>query len=413
MDYDIEDGIEVMEEEVVTVQVEVEVHDTEETFDRKKVNYAEQIIEEGINILDTNTASESSTTLDEIVLEEPVAPIEPDSSPTPEQTLPQLNQNIEGKDKIIEELQKKVAVLEKKNRDLEKNLKDIKNDRSAIDKAKKEAYVKVSKYSTENTELKSKLTEYKKHEASNLELLKINNGLKRKVAELEKRNPVNDDVDNLEEIQVLAQNRTSGHRRDTPAAPPRPAPVPAAGSQHRPSVFPCPWAKCNYKTHVENRLQGHIEWQHKEKCDICARSFEKAAALRAHLRDAHHKVKGTMKQCTICQFSALNDRHLRRHTTLHHKDQKKETNTCKYWIRGNCRRGLSCQFEHPKAAGNQQRQEHARQEGQRTAPAQSNYSAPRAPWFNPAFSNQASFNQHFPSFLGQGQNRNCQRGRGF
>ena len=85
----------------------------------------------------------------------------------------------------------------------------------------------IEESTVEITELKSKLSEYKEYEASNLELLKINNSLKRKVAELEKRKPVNDEVYKLEEIQVMAQNSTSGHRRDTPTAPPRPAPVPS------------------------------------------------------------------------------------------------------------------------------------------------------------------------------------------
>lgn len=406
----LEDTIEVMEEEVITVQVEVDVHNTEETFDRNQVNPIEEIIEEAINVVEQNPATESSVTLDEIVLEEPVAQIDPDSSPTPEQLLPQLGQNIEGKDKIIEDLEKKVASLEKKNRELEKNLKVMTSDTAAIDKQHKEAIEQLGKYCNENTELKSQLLDYKKHEASNSELLKINNNLKKRVAELEKRKADDDETEDMENIQVLAQNLLSRCRRTTPSAPPRRVSVPAAGSSL--PVFTCSWASCNYKTKVENRLQGHIEWRHKEKCDICSSSFETAYDLRLHLRDAHHKVNGSMKQCTTCQFSALNDRHLRRHIALHHKEApvgaNKKNITCKYWARGNCRRGLSCHFDHPKPAGNQQR--HGVR-SQRTA-SQSNYSAPRAPWSNPAFSNQDTFNQQFP-FLGQCQNSCCKRGRGF
>ena len=76
---------------------------------------------------------------------------------------------------------------------------------------------------------------------------------------------------------------------------------------------------CKYKSNSEARLSKHLSHKH-NKCDICSHTLKTPALLRSHLRETHEKKDGTMKECSTCKFSALNENHLSLHISRHHKE---------------------------------------------------------------------------------------------
>ena len=198
----------------------------------------------------------------------------------------------------------------------------------------------------------------------------------------------------------------------------------------------CTW--CLFKSVDEGRLKTHIREKH-HQCDICDIAFKTPVSLREHLRQRHGKKNGTAISCDECNFSALNQVHLRKHKNKHHKVRQcgqgqnqtsseydldshtakqhktKRMVTCRYWKAGTCRnqscaylreivmcrygtrcsRGTYCRFGHPDATANQRQNVN--------------------PWINPAFTSNVSYEKEFP-FLGQRPADQCQcqvRGRGF
>ena len=197
---------------------------------------------------------------------------------------------------------------------------------------------------------------------------KYNDALK----EIQNRDNLNNDNEN-DNIAVLAQNKARGFRKTNPASEAVPAPV----------------------TPINNIDSGDT----KNKCDICSRAFKSPDRLRTHLEVTHGKVKGTMFECRICKFSALNKEHLKLHlqkSESHHKSVSihKKNRTCRFWKNNTCNRS-PCQFKHELINckfGNNCYNQYCQYEHQRQGSIN--------PWSNPAFLDQNSFQQNFP-FLAQ------------
>ena len=354
----------------------------------------------------------------------------------------QMKMDLDEKNGIVKELQSTISDLEKKNKEMKKEINTLKSNEIKLITDHKVAIEKVASYCNQNTELITKLNTYQKNEVTNMELLRNYNELRKRIDEQAKST----EKENLEEVQVLNAGIQSGFRRETPAAKATPV------SKPKTPLHKC--TLCAYQTTDENRLKTHREHKH-IKCDICSTEFKTPFYLRMHLRDAHHKVNGTMAQCTTCQHSALTAEHLRKHKEIHHKEVKctkcehttkdkyqmrehmfamhKKNFTCKFWARGNCKNSLcqykhepifckygnkcrrtSCHFQHQNTTVNGrnhhlQQNNHQQQDTWRSASSPAE--PPSAPWHNPAFSDQMAYNQQFP-FLGECQNPCCKRGRG-
>ena len=269
---------------------------------------------------------------------------------------------------------------------------------------------------------------YKKNEIANIAILAKYEALKKRLEETEKADK---ETEELDDLMILDHFKHSGHRRDMPAVSPRPVSIPKPKS----ALHKCDL--CNYQTIDETRLNKHKESKHLNLniCDICTTDFKSPPELRNHLKHAHSKVNGSMLQCTDCNFSALNQRHLTKHRDLHHKDLKctkcdyktkaevhlkehmslmhRKNFTCKFWARGNCQ-NAHCQYKHELILckfGNKCRRQSSCHFQHQDASNPDSPTQFQAPWSNPAFSNQGSYNQEFP-FLGQCQRNCCRRGIG-
>ena len=123
------------------------------------------------------------------------------------------------------------------------------------------------------------------------------------------------------------------------------------------------------------------------------------------MKDKHHKVNGIFVRCTICHYGALSLNALKHHTDRDHKvmactecdyktkapqlmkrhkaSQHKKNITCRYWLRGSCRKA-NCIFKH-EIVGEESRQKQQKH---------------THPWINPAYNGDRFYDREFP-FLGQ------------
>ena len=81
--------------------------------------------------------------------------------------------------------------------------------------------------------------------------------------------------------------------------------------------------------------------QNKKKCKSC--DFEGTTDLEINL---HHHQKHTINKikCNLCDFRAINEDTLKKHysVAMGHKNNI----PCRYFIRGTCKYGKHCKFEH-------------------------------------------------------------------
>ena len=130
-----------------------------------------------------------------------------------------------------------------------------------------------------------------------------------------------------------------GGRRDNPFVPA--PPVPTGDKLHK-----CTW--CQFKSVDKARLKNHIKEKH-QQCDICEVAFKTPVSLREHMRTVHDKQHGTTIKCEQCNFSALNQVHLRKHTIKHHRERKCKANYMQImekWILQKSKQLLICTRNH-------------------------------------------------------------------
>ena len=224
-------------------------------------------------------------------------------------------------------------------------------------------------------------------------------------------------------IEALVLNKEAGFRRTVTSAEPvaRVAHSQRSNTENN-TKHSCDW--CDVKCTSKHNLKAHISLKH-HQCDICEIILRTPVLLRSHLKEIHDKKNGTQVDCSDCDFSALNEQHLKLHWDRHHKelscnqcDFKTRTwvklrdhiaekhirarnTTCKFWLENRCNRQhcqykheivrckfgincnrINCRYEHPVRTGT----------SQRSKPTQSTPS----PWTNPAFLTGAKSVESFP-----------------
>ena len=221
--------------------------------------------------------------------------------------------------------------------------------------------------------------------------------LKKKYKELEEKVELGSNPQEIIDIEILAQFKKAGSRRSPNLERPVPNYQPAA----KPKLFNC--ERCSFKSVSEERLKIHNKRNH-FTCDLCDITLGTACALRAHNKNVHKAPGGTAHTCQTCDFSALNEAHLKKHASRHHKElkcsrcdfktlkesdmaehvryqHKRQVMQCKFGF--NCRKRLTCRFEHPTNA-------------QRPPPMRAHNQNIDTPWMHPAFVSQSAYNTSFP-----------------
>ena len=357
--------------------------------------------------------------------------------------LANLKADLGIKNKLILELQDKLKEAEKNRKNSQKEFNSLKKDAEKVEKEYKETVNKMTELASENSRLKEEVQALRDHDVANEQILEMYEETKRKLEEAlesRKKDKAEADVDSGEEaddIQFLARCKNSGHRRDTPSEPSKPAPAPqklTPKSQEKElDKEKCNWCKFRSKD-KEKRLSHSIE-KH-EVCDICDISFMTVKSLREHMKRSHDKTNGSLFNCKKCSYGAVNRKHLNRHEDRHHKERnctkctfktrseyeldnhiyQKHTlrnKTCKFWLNStctnsnclyrheikmcrygdNCKR-INCMFEH---------KQESTQNNRRSSPSLWSWIEPTLPTENSLKENS----QQMP-FLGQ-QANHCQK----
>ena len=303
----------------------------------------------------------------------------------------------------IAELLGKVKELEKDNRKLKTDMKKVLSDHAETSK-------QVQEYCGLNTELRSKVKNYQDMQVANMEILESYENLKKKYKELEEKVKPDEREKHEEEeenihIEILAQFKQSGSRRSPNSERPIPNQQPSVESTGPCSLFKCD--RCVFKSVSEERLKNHYRQNH-FNCDLCDITLGTAYALRAHNKNMHKAPGGTAKKCETCDYSAVNEAHLKKHVRRHHKEVKcnkcdfrtvKEYDLaehirryhssqdiqCKFGV--NCRKRLTCRFNHPNT------EQRSSPRGGRGSNVNIN---PNNPWIHPAYVSQSAYNSSFP-----------------
>ena len=337
----------------------------------------------------------------------------------------ELKSNISEREKISLDLEERITELEKHSDKMEKKVRSVENEREkAVNEIKEEltkAINKASELCEENTLLKERIKTFQNKEIADLRI-------QRKYEEL-----VNVEKDSVgcqteaeeedDNIEALVLNKEAGFRRTDPSAEPvaRVAHSQRSNTENN-TRHSCDW--CDVKCTSKHNLKAHISLKH-HQCDICEIILRTPVLLRSHLKEIHDKKNGTQVDCSDCDFSALNEQHLKLHLDRHHKelscnqcDFKTRTwvklrdhiaekhirarnTTCKYWLENRCNRQhcqykheivrckfgincnrINCRYEHPVRTGTSQR-------------SQPTPFTP-SPWTNPAFLTGAKSVESFP-----------------
>ena len=245
---------------------------------------------------------------------------------------------IELKEKVTELLidtEKIRNRFEKEGTEREKDLAEMRKELN-IEKEK------VSSLSEENTLLKEQLKTYQNLEIANKEIRDIleKEGDKREKDLAEMRKEMNIEIEKVsslcEENTLLKEQVTTYQNREIAAKTEmkrkceadieaqNKGPDPTSHATDVPDDITVKQGEyncnlCKYKSNSEARLSKHLSHKH-NKCDICNQALKTPALLRSHLRETHDKKDGTMKECSTCKFSALNENHLNLHINRHHKE---------------------------------------------------------------------------------------------
>lgn len=278
----------------------------------------------------------------------------------------------------------------------------------------------------ENTKLNEKVKTYQNIEIQNKRMQdKYKEVLKVKKVSRDSQTEHNTNDENIGDI---VNNKYLGYSRTTPSSSTSSVKTSAKSS----NVFIC--NLCTYRTNNEEELKKHVDIKHC-KCDLCMEVLNTPVALRDHLRIVHNKQGGTLSECTLCKFSALNKRHLDLHMKRHHSElncnscdfktrmlhvmnEHKATNhkinfTCKFWRQNTCNKD-TCQFKHEIISckfGNNCRNNNCQFGHQQQNCTRSQNNNKIYHWINPAFVRKESYNNHFP-FLGNSSLQYPMRGQG-
>ena len=330
-----------------------------------------------------------------------------------------LKSLLNEKENLIMELQEKIKELEKIKKNYEKDIKkfeaDITNARNECDGA----IGKASELCEENTLLVEQVKTYKNIENANAEIQEAYE----KLVNVEKvTQGVQTDKDNENEyIEAIIRNKNAGFRRSDPSSQPVIAPVTEITQMQKCNI-------CDFQAKDGVELKIHIDKKH-HQCNICSRILKSPVMLREHLRRIHDKEKGTWSNCNICQFSALNEHHLKMHIARHHRElacnkcefktrtegqlkehierkhRRKQSLTCRFWLQDSCKK-QNCSFLHQRVEckfGNNCRRNNCKfiHIDMQTRNTPQNNPA----WINPAFlENSHAYDQNYP-FLGKSINQ--------
>ena len=294
-------------------------------------------------------------------------------------------------------MQGKLKEVEKENKKLKSDIKKTQSDYSTA--------IKEAQDSCEaNTELRTKVKTYQDMEVANMEMFDKYKDLQKKYTELKDKGPSEKDKtdDSAQEnidLQILAQFKNAGSRRSPNSDRPMPNPQPSVD----PELLKC--NRCSFKTVSAERLKVHYKQNH-FNCDLCDITLGTATALRAHNKTMHKAPGGTAHKCDSCDFSAVNEAHLKKHVSRHHKQlnckrcdfrtlieydmtehmrtHRRQVTQCKFGF--NCRNRTTCRFEHSNNNQRQSPMRPGRQYNQRN----------NNPWINPAFVSQSAYDNSFP-----------------
>ena len=301
-----------------------------------------------------------------------------------QQELSELKKVLDEKESDVKSLEIKIRELEKLKRDQKREIDKLQVEAQKVQKEYEKAKDKATELFEQNTMLKEEVKTHQSTAIADSQIKDMYEEVKKENEELNKKyqdvlKELQDRDSENENIAVLAQNKSRGFRKTTPASDAEPAPV--------------------------NPIQEPIDVidvsKPKNQCDVCAEAFDFPDKLRTHLIEVHGKIGGTMIECRVCKFSALNREHLKLHLKKCENRQKstpiqKKNKTCRYWKNSSCRRS-NCQFKHELLNckfGSQCYNQNCQFEH----PKQQNVYH----WINPAFRDKNVYQQSFP-FLDQTQ----------
>ena len=240
------------------------------------------------------------------------------------------------------------------------------------------------------------------------------------------------------------KNTRSGYRRSDPTSQPTgvsPPPPPAAGGGR----------VAGAGTGAGPAAAGDRSME----CDICHIQEKSHWHLRNHYKAVHRKPNGSMYNCRLCQFGALNQVHLKKHFDTQHPDlscencdfktkresqlkyhmrqecpkavkiEKKDV-TCRYFLHNNCKKTAAqcgymhkmpncrfgqscrnrsrCRFTHDPPQQPAERPPLQSAEAQQPAEPSSNTPVVDSGVLDPRY-----YEQNFPPFLGRGRRQGARR----
>ena len=325
------------------------------------------------------------------------------------------------KNKIVEELEAKIAEFEKVTDNLEKRLKKEESlKEKALGDMKLEltkAMDKASALCEENTLFREKIKTFQNKEIADSRIQqKYEELINVEKATTGCQTEADDEDDNIE---ALILHKKAGFRRTDPTAPSVAVAAPQRVDMVK-EIHKC--SLCEFNSNDENSLKTHVSMKH-HQCDICERILKTPVLLRSHLQEIHEMKNGTMISCKECDFSALNEQHLKVHTERHHKEifcnqchfhtrsieklkrhkterhRRERNETCKYWMENRCNRD-NCQYQHRRLSCRYGQKCNVRN-CQFEHPFVPSPTQPQtSPWINPAFLKGAESVKSFP-FLGE------------
>ena len=220
-------------------------------------------------------------------------------------------------------------ILEEKDKEITKAKEKLKK----CEKAKKDQDIEIKKV---NAHLKKCFDDIKEIEEENGKLKATNRLLKGNLEALEETLSEKHKKETGEYVQSLFSNKSSGYRRDTPAA----ESSPADGKKHI-----C--RACNHEEKTQKDLMEHIK-NHSDKCKDCGTVFMNSAGLKRHMNLYHAQIG---QKCSDCNYIAGSDGQLNNHIYFKHLERAEippETQVCRYFIMNSCRFGSNCRFRHIK-----------------------------------------------------------------
>ena len=231
-------------------------------------------------------------------------------------------------DKAIE----KINSLEAELRKAKASKKTLEIENKTVKAELQKGFVDVKDKNEENTKLKEEKSRLQKIIDTHPKILKQTEDKAREnaFAEREKEGEI-------EEIEVLNQQKNAGYRRESPAAE-------AKKKDERNKCL-----VCNFEATTKSVVKEHMNAAHPDKCDDCAVTVGTAGHLRRHIRLVHKKELPVIN-CDKCSYKCNSKAQLINHKQLNHYEHKEDLEipeNCRFWIKNSCKFGINCKNDHP------------------------------------------------------------------